>query len=185
MEEQEVHKFIEGDKIALITMNPERVSLYCKWANDPICRKYLRNDIPTTIEEFKKIMEPQMGVKQVIPLNIFHKSDKKVVGTVGLLHINWYNRRAMIFYLIGEREYWGHGLATEAVKLMLDYAFQEIDLHKIFSGVIITNIASIRILEKLGFTLEGIDRDEFYIDGKYHDSKQYSILKNEWLNRDI
>ena len=95
-----------------------------------------------------------------------------------------YNRRGKIFYLIGEQECWGRGLTTEAVSLMLDYAFQEIDLHRIYTEVFPPNIASIRILEKLGITLEGILREYSYFDGKFQDAKQYSILKNEWLNRE-
>jgi len=181
MEEVGVDVFIDGEKIALIALNLERVSLYCKWSNDPVCRKYLRNIIPKTIEEFKKLLEPMKGVNQIV-FNIYYKSDKKVIGSIGLNLINWFNRNAKIFYIIGEREYWGHGLATEAVLLILNYAFQELNLHMIYACVMIPNIASIRVLEKLGFTLEGTFREESYIDGMYHDTKRYSILKNEWLS---
>ncbi|MDX1797516.1 MAG: GNAT family protein, partial [Candidatus Lokiarchaeia archaeon] len=72
-----------------------------------------------------------------------------------------------------------------AVILMLNYGFKELNLHKIFGEIFVPNIASIRIFEKLKFSLEGTFEKEGYIDGIYHDIKRYGLLKVEWLNRQI
>jgi RimJ/RimL family protein N-acetyltransferase len=64
---------------------------------------------------------------------------------------------------------------------MLNYGFEELNLHKIYAGVMDPNIASIRVLDKCGFTLEGTFKEEYYIDGVYHDLKRYRLLKTEWL----
>jgi RimJ/RimL family protein N-acetyltransferase len=181
MEEEGVHTFIDGKEIALIAKNSALVSLYCKWIDDPICRKYAPFIIPRTLDEVKKYLEPQMGVKKLIEFDIYHKGEEKVIGFIGVKEINWFHRLAEIFYLIGERDYWNRGLATKAVILMLNYTFKELNLHKIFGEVLVPNIASIRIFEKLGFSLEGTFKEECYIDGKYHDIKRYGCLKAEWL----
>jgi RimJ/RimL family protein N-acetyltransferase len=181
MEEEGVHIFIEGKEIALIAKNSALVSLYCKWVDDPICRKYAPFIIPRTVEDSKKYLEPQMGVKKLIEFDIYHKVEKKVIGFIGVKNINWFHRLAEIFYLIGEQDYWGRGLATDAVSLILNYAFKELNLHKIYGIVLVPNIASIRIFEKLGFSLEGTFKEEGYIDGIYHDIKRYGCLKADWL----
>jgi RimJ/RimL family protein N-acetyltransferase len=181
MEEEGVYIFIEGKEIALIAKNSTLVSLYCKWIDDPICRKYAPFIIPRTVEDIKKFLEPQMGVKKLIEFDIYHKGEGKVIGFIGVKEINWFHRFAEIFYLIGERDFWHRGLATKAVILVLNYAFKELNLHKIYAQVMDPNIASIRVLDKCGFTLEGTFKEGYYIDGKYHDIKRYGLLKAEWL----
>ncbi|MFX1325275.1 MAG: GNAT family N-acetyltransferase, partial [Promethearchaeota archaeon] len=71
----------------------------------------------------------------------------------------------------------------EATKLLLDYAFTELNLNKIHGGVIIENTGSWSVAEKLGFTFEGIEREAMYVDGKYLDNKIYCIFKDDWLKK--
>lgn len=185
MEEKEIHVFIEGEKIALIAKNSALVTLYTKWINDPICRKYAPFIFPRTVDDVKKYLEPSTGVKTQIEFDIYHKVEKKVIGWIGVKDISWVFRDAEIFYVIGDRDCWGHGLATEAVILLLNYAFLELNLHKIKALALAPNAASNRILQKLGFSLEGTFKEESYIDGKYYDLKRYGLLKVDWLNREI
>ncbi len=67
--------FIDGEEIALTAKNPAHVEVYCKWLNDSICRKYMRFQVPKTIEEVKQFLVPQKGVKEIIVLDIYHKLD--------------------------------------------------------------------------------------------------------------
>jgi len=66
---------------------------------------------------------------------------------------------------------------------LIEYAFNELNLNKLHGGVAIDNIGSWSVAEKLGFTLEGIEKDEFYVDGEYLDHKTYCILKEDWEKR--
>jgi RimJ/RimL family protein N-acetyltransferase len=184
MEEEGVHIFIDGEEIALTAKNTAYADLYGKWLNDPICRKYMRFQVPKTLEEIKQFLVPQKGIKEMILLDIYHKAEKKVIGNIGLSSIHWFNRNGNLFYLVGEREYWGRGLASKAVYLLLNYGFKELNLHKIYAKVMGPNLASMRILDKFGFTLEGTLREEYYIDGKYYDLKHYGLLRTEWINRE-
>jgi RimJ/RimL family protein N-acetyltransferase len=173
--------FIKGELIDLCPRNSKHVEYYTRWNNDPIVRKYLRNILPITLEEQKSRAESRIQrLSDYISLEIWHKKDKKPIGVVGLNHINWVNRWANAFMHIGEKEYWGKNVATEAIRLLLKYAFNELNLNKIHGGAAIDNIGSWSVAEKIGFIFEGIEIDEFYVDGKYIDAKVYRLLKEDW-----
>ena len=143
--------FIEGERINLCPPNMENINLYVKWMNSPNTRKYARYEFPQAVEEVKKLFEPkQESVKNEIFFEIWHKEDNKPIGYTGLIRINWFNRHALIFYMIGEQEYWGNNYATEAGKLIINYAFNELNLHKINAEVYPQNSASVRVAEKIG-----------------------------------
>ena len=182
MGKKDVYKFIEGENIALQPINLDHSSTYCKWQNDAIVRKYLRIEFPLTIEEIKKYLEPVTGVKKEVLFEIYHKTNEQEIGFIGLANINWLNRNAKLFYSIGEKEYWGQNFATEATKLIVEYGFNELNLHKIYARVFLPNKASHRVLEKAGFNLEATIKEEAYVDGVYLDVKRYCIFKNEWIN---
>jgi RimJ/RimL family protein N-acetyltransferase len=175
--------FIEGNKIDLIPLSSERVNLYLKWLNRPKIRRYSRNMLPRTVQEWKKFFtdSEKKGLKDFIELDIWYKKDKSLVGSLGLYNIDWYNGFAYIGLLIGEDEYWGKGICTEAIKLLTDYAFKELNLNKLYAQIYAPNKASCRCFEKNHFVRElTLKRDE-YIDGEYVDTFLYAMLKDEWM----
>lgn len=185
MEEDDVFTFIEGENVSLAPSSVENAKLIAKWINDPKVRKFSRNVMPRSLEEIKKWFEPQDndGVPEHIVFNIWHKKDKKLIGTAGLNHINWFNRWANAFLQIGETEYWNQNIATEATRLLLKYAFEEVNLNKVSGGVAVDNIGSWKVAEKVGFTFEGILKEEIYVGGKYIDAKRYRFLREDWFRQ--
>ena len=150
---EDVFPFIKGDRIDLVTQSSKWVKLFSKWRNDPKVRRYARNMWPDTIEEIKKWFEPppERHMRDFVVFTIYHKADKRPIGTVGFGRINWVNRNANIFGTIGEPEYWGKGIIGEATKLLIKYGFTELNFHKIYAGVFSINARSLRAAEKLGF----------------------------------
>ncbi|MBD3214277.1 MAG: GNAT family N-acetyltransferase [Candidatus Lokiarchaeota archaeon] len=182
--EERIYTFIEGEDIDLTPTNSDHFEIYAKWTNSEKVRKFARNEVPRTIEEIKKWYEPQgEGPKEYISMEIWHKKDKKLIGLGGLNHINWYNRTANIFMQIGELDYWSQGIGTEAAKLIVDYGFLELNLHKIYAGVLSKNVGSWSCAEKVGFIQEATLKEEAYVDGEYLDVKKYYLLKDEWLSQ--
>ena len=179
----EVFPFIEGETIDLVAFNSKWVQLFCKWNNDPKVRRYARNMWPHTIEEVKKWFEPSPDrhTREFVVFTIYHKRDKRPIGTVGFGRINWVNKNANIFALIGEPEYWGKGIAIEANKLLIKYGFNELNFHKIYAGVATPNKRSLRAAEKLGFQKEGIIKEVEYIDGRYIDEQKFALFKRDWI----
>lgn len=185
MENEEIFTFIEGENVNLVPSSIKYANLYAKWKNNPKVRIFSRNAMPRSLEEIKKDYEPsEKGqVKDHIEFSIYHKADKKLIGICGLNRINWFNRSANAFLMIGETDYWNKKVATEAVKLLLKYAFEEVNLHRVTGGAAVDNIYSWKVAEKVGFTFEGISKEDFYVDGKYVDNKKYYYLKQDWLKR--
>ena len=182
-DESEVFPFILGERIDLVAQLSKWAEIYAKWHNNPKVRQYARHEFPTSLEEVKKWFEnpPDRGVREFIVFVIYHKLDKRPIGDIGLNHINWVNRNANIFAEIGEPEYWGKGIVGEAAKLMINYGFSELNLHKIHASVYNPNERSLRAAEKLGFKKEGVLKEHLYVDGEYVDNHKFSLLKKEWM----
>jgi len=186
MENKVTQTFIKGENVELWAPTVENIELYAKWVNLPTGRMYSRVPTPQKISELKKLFEPkpEFLVQKEVYLEIYHKKDEKSIGIVGLLDIDWLNRKAKIFINIGESEYWGKGIAGEALKLLFDYAFEDLNLHKLYAGIYTPNLRSKRVFEKLGLAKEAILKEEVYVDGKYYDAEIYCLYKKKWLNKD-
>ena len=182
--EKEAYPFIEGKTVDFIAINPDNIGLYAKWINDPKVRIYSRNEMPLTTEEVKKryfSQENNKGWREMIAFELWHKQDQKTIGLTGLTHIRWTARWANAFLQIGETSYWNQNIATEATKMLLTYAFDELDLNRISATIAVHNAGSWRVAEKAGFTFEGISKHEDYVDGEYVDVKLYHYLKEDWM----
>ncbi|MBD2432185.1 GNAT family N-acetyltransferase [Fischerella muscicola CCMEE 5323] len=81
---------------------------------------------------------------------------------------------------IGAREYWGKGYGTDALQIILGYAFRELNLYRVGSTTISYNIRSMKAHEKVGFRQQGIQRSFIKREGKRFDLIQYGILRPEW-----
>jgi ribosomal-protein-alanine N-acetyltransferase len=83
--------------------------------------------------------------------------------------------------LIGEREYWGKGIMFETYSLLINHAFNILNLNKIIAAAPIVNVQSIVTLKKLGFSNEATFREQFFIDGKYIDLLVFGLLRSEFM----
>lgn len=105
---------------------------------------------------------------------------QELVGRVALDNVvrgAWQN--ATIGYFV-DQERNGHGIGTEAVRSAVDYGFKEADLHRMQAGVMPRNVASIRVLEKVGFRFEGVSVRYLQINGVWEDHNMYAITAEEW-----
>jgi ribosomal-protein-alanine N-acetyltransferase len=89
-----------------------------------------------------------------------------------------------ILYLLN-RQYWGHGYATEAVRAVLGFGFRELGLHRVYATCRPANVASSRVMEKVGMQREGHLRRHRWMKGAWHDSLLYAILEDEWPKQEI
>jgi ribosomal-protein-alanine N-acetyltransferase len=103
----------------------------------------------------------------------------KLIGVVGAdsFEIGLAHRAEIGYWLA--RGYWGRGVTTDAVRAFVQYAFAELEVMRLTAHVFAFNIASARVLEKNGFTLEGSLRKHFLKDGQLIDARLYGLLKNE------
>ena len=112
---------------------------------------------------------------------IEERESNTAIGVMSLINIDTKNRNAECIIDIGEKEYWGKGYGTEALKTLLEYAFLELNLHRVSLRVFSLNEKAIRIYDKLGFMKEGVMRESLYRNGKWHDIIIMGVLKREYL----
>ena len=105
--------------------------------------------------------------------------DQSFIGWCSMFRWNPTYRSLGIGYCLDESA-WGKGYATEAVRAMLDWAYGALDLNRVEAELDTRNIASARVLEKLGFMREGLRREDCIVDGEVSDSWIYGLLKREW-----
>jgi ribosomal-protein-alanine N-acetyltransferase len=113
---------------------------------------------------------------------IVRGEDAAVVGTCTLFEIDAQCRRAEVGYVLLPSE-WGHGYASEAVSALLDWGFDRLELHRVEADIDPRNVHSARLLERLGFSLEGHLRERWIVGGETCDSLIYGLLAREWAAR--
>lgn len=106
------------------------------------------------------------------------ETDNSLIGLLGLKVSYPKYRRAEIWYKLHPKN-WGQGFATEAAQAAVRYGFDELDLHRIEAGVAVENLASIRVLEKVGMTREGRTRKSLPLKTGFSDTFLYAILKDD------
>ncbi len=180
MSKEEHCAFIKGDRIDLTPRNKDHIEVYTKWQNDSDVRTLMRNEVPKTVEEMEKRFESRGTANDRVGIEIYHKKDKKPIGSAGIFRIDWTARTALMGLKIGEPTYWNEGYATEATNLLLKYAFEELGLNKLKAYIFSPNTGSYSVAEKAGFKRVGTIRNEGYVDGKYVDGYVYRIFRDEW-----
>src|SRR5699024_8833737 len=98
---------------------------------------------------------------------IIQKGDEKI-GYVGIFSIDPIHRKAEFGIMI-DPQHQGHGYASTATRLAIDYAFATLNLHKLYLIVDCINEKAIHVYEKLGFTVEGVLKEEYFVNGTFHD----------------
>lgn len=130
--------------------------------------------------EWSESTEPETGV----PFGVLAKD-----GTpLGYFGINWIDEASRVGNLgasIGEEAYWGGGYGTDALLLLLDYAFDWLDLRRVWLVTMASNKRVIRQMEKIGFQLEARQRQATAADGVWVDAVSYGLMREEWPGRAV
>lgn len=109
----------------------------------------------------------------------------RIIGCVRLWRVSYKNRSAMLTIFIGDKSRWGQGCGTDALRLMLHYAFGPMDLRRVELNVFDYNLRAIRSYEKVGFVREGVRRQALARDGQFHDILVMGVLREEFAAREI
>jgi RimJ/RimL family protein N-acetyltransferase len=179
------HPFIIGEKLYLRGLETSDLEgEYFDWLNDREVTKFLDSGaFPNTPERLEEYYRSVALSPNNVMLAIIDKESDKHIGNIRLGPINWITRIAPLGIMIGNKEFWGKGYATEAIQLILEYAFKRLNLHKVNAGIVAIHQASIRAFEKAGFKIEGQARSQFYLDGDYYDSLYLGITKEDLLGK--
>lgn len=110
---------------------------------------------------------------------IWKKTDK-MIGTCGFTRFNTESNSAEVGYVLNP-SFWGIGIAPEAVRAVLRFGFNELNLHRIEARYMAPNLRSRRVMEKVGMEFEGISRDSMFVKGRYVSIGTCAILRNDYI----
>jgi RimJ/RimL family protein N-acetyltransferase len=176
---------IEGKSINLRKVTRSDAQSIYEHAKDREISRYTFIPHPYKREDalhFIKFTHRQMKKEKEYHLGIELKTTGQIIGMIGMMQISQKHRRAEVGYWLG-RSHWGKGYAAEALHLMLRYGFKELKLVRIWARVMHPNLASARMLEKIGFTFEGRLRKSLMQNGRWLDELRYGILKEEFSRK--
>lgn len=164
-------RFIEAERLYLREVRPDDVNgRYYAWMNDPEVTRFLESRFhPNSIESLRGYVTERLSDRTSVFLAIVLKDGDRHIGNIKIGPINWIHRHADIGLLIGEKDTWGKGFATEAIQAVAAYGFGILNLHKLTAGCYDTNDGSARAFVKAGFAIEGRRTQHFYSDGRYVD----------------
>jgi RimJ/RimL family protein N-acetyltransferase len=153
--------------------------------SDPEAMRYWSRMAMTDIAEASDLLEEirkHAATGTLYQWGIARRDDDGVIGTCTLYRIDRVHGRAEVGYIL-RRDFWGRGLANEALVALLGHAFGALALHRIEADIDPRNAASIRSVERLGFKREGHLRERYRIGGEIQDSLIYGLLDSEWPSR--
>ncbi|WP_312473047.1 GNAT family protein [Neobacillus sp.] len=173
---------LETKRLKLIEITAQHVdSLYEILSLEEVTRFYgtsrftLQVEASKLIDMFQKNFLEKRGVRWGIKL----KENQRIIGTVGLNGLQLKNKRAEIGYEI-HPSFWRKGYASEAIKEVLRFSYNQLDLYRIGAVVYPENEASINLLIQQGFTKEGLLRGYLNQNEQFHDTYVLSLLRPEW-----
>lgn len=168
-------------RIYLRALELDDYKISVKWRNDDNITNLLGGSKWfVSMETEKQWVQNAIMQNKDIRLAICTVDKDIYIGNIYLTGIDYLNRKAQTQILIGNREYWNNGYGTEAMRLLLEYAFNYKNLRRLEAVVLEDNIGSRKMHEKLGYKKEGILRQSVYKNGQYKNQILYALLKTEY-----
>lgn len=173
--------FLKGKKVSLRPVEKTDLPQIVRWINDPEVRLFLESWLPQSSADEEKWIESLGKRKDTNIVLAIETVQGKHIGLMGLHNIKWRDRVADTGAMIGEKEFWGKGYGSEAKILLLEYAFNTLNLRKICSAAYAFNARSINYSLKCGYKEEGRQRGHIFRAGEYHDKVLLAIFQEDFL----
>lgn len=176
--------FLHTQRLLLRNFTASDLEAFLSYRNDPEVAKYQGWSVPfprdkgeAFIAEMKDIHAPKQG--QWFQLAVELKETGEMIGDVAYCITEADIRQAVIGFTVSSA-FWGRGFATEALTALLDYLFEDIDLHRVTADCDTENVGSWKTLEKLGFRREAHFVESLLIGNEYTSEFYYGLLQREW-----
>lgn len=171
-----------GEKVRLREYRKEDMKQAQDFINDPEVKSLLNPGIPFlyTYEDQLKWFENNSATKDTYSFAIETIADSKYIGGCGINDVDWKNSVATVGIFIGDKKYWSKGYGTDAMKTLISFIFNEMNMNKVKLHVYSFNPRAIKSYEKCGFIKEGVLRQEIFRKGKYYDEIIMGLLRGEF-----
>ena len=174
--------FLRGERIDLRPLvEADAEGPYVAWFNDAeTCRGNSHHVRPYSAADARAYIARVASAPDQLVLAIERREDGRHIGNIALQAINPVYRTAELSIMVGERDAWGQGYASEAARLLCDHGFRALNLHRIACGTFAGNGGMRRVAERLGMREEGVRRQAAFKDGAYVDVVEYGVLRAEY-----
>jgi RimJ/RimL family protein N-acetyltransferase len=172
-----------GKRIHLTSIMDKDIEIIENWYNDTYFLRFYdtisafphtRNQINTILDETRKSNdEYEFAIRDI--------ESNDILGLCGFNDIQWNNSTAVVYIGIGNKECVNKGIGREALNLLLEFGFYELNLYRLQLNVIEYNEKAIKLYEKTGFKREGVYREFINRDGRRFDMYLYGLLRTEWI----
>ena len=172
--------FITGEKIYLRPIELEDAEFISQGENDERVRDALFLAFPANPSQLRARIESYINDPNQLVFMIVTKENDVTVGQTAFFRIDYVSRAAVFYLAILDTKFWGGGFGGEATKLMVDYAFQTLNLNRIQLHVNADNTPAIKIYQRVGFKKEGVLRQAMFKNNRYFDFWVMGILREDW-----
>ncbi len=173
-----ISKPLETPRLILRTMSTADANdTYLSWMRDPVVNQYLesRFSLPECTQDLITFIEYINATPDSLLCGIFLREDLRHIGNIKIGPVVTRHARSEIGYLIGDRESWGKGYASEAIREICQYGFKDFGLAKITAGVYETNTGSAKALIKAGFVHEATIPSHVICEGRRIGSMMFGL----------
>ena len=167
--------YLEEKLVTLRAFSEEDIEYKVLWINDEKNNRYLHYDIPLSVEKTRAWFHSKADNR--LDCTILY--DNIPVGLIGLIGIDSQNKKAEFYISMGRDDFKRKGIATTASKLLLQYAFTNLELQKVYLNVDEENVAACRLYEKIGFVQEGRFIKDMMHRGAWINRIRYAIFKED------
>lgn len=176
---------IKTDRLIIRLAKPDDAEAIYSYRSDFIENKY-QGWFPDSAKEVRDYISNMPGTIDVADIcfqfAIIGREEKRLIGDMGIVFTNHDNSQAEIGCTL-HKDYQGKGYATEALKAIVNYLFIALNKHRIVASVDPRNIASLKLIERLGFRKEAHFKESYYLRGEWVDDIIYAMLKKEWVSK--
>ena len=174
---------VKGNKIHLTKVERENIEQLREWRNNPELRRYFREYRELNKDNQINWYENKvLGDSNQYNFEVRTNTDNKLIGHCGLYYINWISRTGEFGIYIGDKDYRNGGYGSDALRTLIRYGFEDLNLNRIWCEVYDNN-AALDVYKHIGFIYEGKIRENYYNEGKYFDSHILGMLKKEYSEK--
>lgn len=177
--------FLEGKSISLSGLSEDDLledAPYYRWMNDLSLDFHSeRSRFPNHPKRHRQYFNLSAETGSLVLMGIFDNESGRHIGNVSFKNLNWHSRRGLIGYIVGEEDFLGKGVATEAVGMFLLYGFQKLNLNRVHTTAALDNVGSIKVLERNGFQQEGTMRQHIINGDRKIDVGVFGTLVDDWM----
>lgn len=173
---------LKGKSVLLRNIEKSDLSQLLEWRNRPSYRRFFREYRELNTSQQEKWFESKvMNSSDTIMFAILETAQNKLIGACGLCYIDWINRNADFSIYIGKDNlYIDDVYAIEASKLLIEYGFNELNLHRLWTEIYSIDTKKQNMFPKLGFSLEGRQKESHWTEGAWVDSLYYGLVDKDY-----